>query len=168
MLDGEPELCFKRFDRRGCAETVHADDFAANTRVAMSKFVQTLVFAIFGSESESGQTREKILKQLGLPEEQIATLEVPELANYLLNPRAILRAFPAISLSESELTSRLESAQQESPPRKILRDLLAEFKTGEYDGRLAARIAESMEAIPPGIAQFFEKVDTCCKPFWKI
>ncbi len=147
------------------ASTLH---YYANTRVAMSKFVQTLIFAVFGSEADQGHTRGKILNQLNLPEEQIAALDVPALTHYLLDPRAILRAFPAISLSESELQSRLDSAQNEVGPRKALRDLLAEYKLGELDGRLTARIAEAMETIPPAITNLFENIDTRCKPFWKI
>ena len=86
----------------------------------------------------------------------------------LLDAKAIRKAFPAIPLSEAELASRLDPALVLLDQRKALRDLLAEFKIGEYDGHLGGRIAEAMETIPPDVAQLFAKIETRAKPFWEI
>ena len=150
------------------ASTLH---YFANTRIALSKFVHTLVFAVFRADSPDEQrraTRDKVLKQLELPAEQLITLEVPELAGYLLEAPALLKAFHSITLSEADLESRLAAARQQPNQKQALRDLLIEFKIGEYEDRLGARIAEAMETIPASVAELFEKIDASSKPFWKI
>ena len=150
------------------ATTLH---YFANTRIALSKFVHTLVFAVFGADDQNEarrKTREKVVAQLELPSDQIITLETSELAGYLLNAKALLKAFHTISLSESELALRLAPARAPAGQKKTLQDLFAEFKIGDYEGQLGARIAEAMELIPPNITALFEVIDSSSKPFWKI
>ncbi len=152
-------------DAEGAA-TLH---YFANTRIALSSFVHTLVFAVFGNGSElAGRTRKKIVEQLNLPEQQVFTLDFPELEGYLLDPAALMRAFPAITLPPGELAARLDPALTLPNQKKALNDLLAEFHLGEYDSRLGARIAEAMEEIPASVRQLFEQIDLSSKPYWKI
>jgi len=152
-------------DAEGAA-TLH---YFANTRIALSSFVHTLVFAVFGNGSElASRTRKKIVEQLNLPEQQVFTLDFPDLEGYLLDPAALLRAFPAITLSPAELETRLDPARTLPEQRKALSDLLVEFHLGEYDSRLGARIAEAMEEIPASVRQLFEQIDVSSKPYWKI
>jgi predicted ATPase len=152
-------------DAEGAA-TLH---YFANTRIALSNFVHTLVFAVFGNGSElAGRTRRKIVEQLNLPEQQVFTLDFPELEGYLLDPAAIVRAFPSITLPPAELETRLDPARTLPEQKKALSDLLAEFHIGEYDSRLGARIAEAMAEIPASIRQLFEQIDLSSKPYWKI
>jgi predicted ATPase len=152
-------------DAEGAA-TLH---YFANTRIALSSFVHTLVFAVFGNGSElAGRTRRKIIEQLNLPEQQVFTLDFPELEGYLLDAAAIVRAFPAITLPPAELAARLDPARTLPEQKKALSDLLAEFHLGEYDSRLGARIAEAMDEIPASIRQLFEQIDLSSKPYWKI
>jgi predicted ATPase len=151
------------------AEGAATLNYFANTRVASSSFVHTLVFAVFGNGSEmAGRTRKKIIEHLNLPEPQVFTLDFPDLEGYLLDPAALVRAFPAITLPPAELAARLDPALTVPDQRKALNDLLAEFHLGEYDGRLGARIAEAMNEIPASIRQLFEKIDLSSKPYWKI
>jgi hypothetical protein len=140
--------------------------YHANARVALSRFVRTVVFAVFGNGST--RNRKTVAQHLELPEEQVVTLDFPELEGCLLDPKAIRKAFPAITLSEAELVSRLDPALVLLDQRKALRDLLAEFKIGEYDGQLGGRIAEAMESIPPDVAQLFGRIDARAKPYWDI
>ena len=98
----------------------------------------------------------------------MVTLDLPELEGCLLKPKAILKAFPAITLSEAELDARLDPALVLQEQKKALRELLAEFKIGEYDGLLGGRIAEAMDTIPPDVAQLFAKIEARAKPFWDI
>ena len=140
--------------------------YHANARVALSRFVRTVVFAVFGNGS--AQNRKTISQHLELPGDQVVTLDLPELEGCLLDPKAIRKAFPAITLSEAELESRLEPALVLLDQKKALRDLLAEFKIGEYDGHWGGRIAEAMDAIPPDVAALFAKIEARAKPFWDI
>jgi hypothetical protein len=130
--------------------------YHANARVALSRFVRTVVFAVFGNGS--AQNRKTIAQHL----------EFPELEGCLLDPKAIRRAFPAITLSEAELAARLDPALVLLDQKKALRELLAEFKIGAYDGQLGGRIAEAMDNIPPDVAQLFGKIEARAKPFWEI
>ncbi|HZM04370.1 MAG TPA: AAA family ATPase, partial [Candidatus Saccharimonadales bacterium] len=143
--------------------------YYANTRIALSNFVHTLVFAIFGNGSEqASRTRKKIVEQLKLPEQQVITLDFPELEGYLLNSIAILRAFPAVTLSNADLETRLDPARTMPNQKKALSELLTQFRIGEYDSRVGARIAEAMDQIPAPIRQLFEQIDASSKPYWKI
>jgi hypothetical protein len=140
--------------------------YQANARVALSRFVRTVVFAVFGNGS--AQNRQTIAQHLELPEEQVVTLDFPELEGCLLEAKAIRKAFPAITLSETELATRLDPAMVLPDQKKALRELLGEFKIGEYDGHLGGRIAEAMESIPPDVAQLFGRIEARTKPFWEI
>jgi hypothetical protein len=168
------EAWAKKFKFRIKIQFLNADGAAtllyfANTRIAASSFVHTLVFAVFGNGSElAGRTRKRIVEHLNLPEPQIITLDYPELEGYLLDPAAVTRAFPAITTPPGELATRLEPALTMSGQKKALNELLAEFRLGEYDSRLGVRIAEAMQEIPAGIRQLFEKIDLSSKPYWKI
>lgn len=148
------------------AGTLH---YFANIRVAASSFVQTLVFAVFGNGSEqAGRSRKKIIEQLNLPEPQVFTLDFPEVEGYLLDPVAVSKALPAITTPVAELATRLDPAVTMSRQRQALNELLGEFRLGEYDGRMGARIAEAMPEIPESIKKFFEQIETSSKPYWKI
>jgi predicted ATPase len=140
--------------------------YQANARVALSRFVRTVVFAVFGNGS--APNHKTIAQHLELPDDQVATLDFPELEGCLLEAKAIRKAFPGITLSETELAARLDPALVLLDQKKALRELLAEFKIGEYDGQLGGRIAEAMENIPPDVAQLFGKIETRAKPFWEI
>jgi predicted ATPase len=143
--------------------------YFANSRIALSNFVHTLVFAVFGNGSEmASRTRKPIVEQLQLPAEQVLTVDFPDLEGYLLNSQAIARAFPAITLTPAELESRLDPARTMPDQMKALSELLSQFRLGEYDSRLGARIAEAMEEIPACVRQLFEQIDTSSKPYWKI
>jgi len=143
--------------------------YFANTRIALSNFVHTLVFAVFGNGSEmASRTRKAIVEQLQLPPEQVVTSDFPDLEGYLLDPKAIVRAFPAITLPLAELEARLEPARTMPDQKKALSQLLSQFRLGEYDSPLGARIAEAMEEIPDFVRQLFEQIDASSKPYWKI
>jgi hypothetical protein len=95
-------------------------------------------------------------------------LDFPDLEGYLLETKAILRAFPAMTLTEAELEMRLEPARTVPDQKQALSELLSQFRLGEYDSRLGARIAEAMEEIPACVRQLFEQIDASSKPYWKI
>jgi len=143
--------------------------YFANSRIALSNFVHTLVFAVFGNGSEmASRTRKPIVDQLLLPPEQVLTVDYPELEGYLLDAQAIARAFPAVTLSASEMAARLDPASTLPDQKRALNELLSQFRLGEYDSRLGARIAEAMNEIPACVRQLFEQIDDSAKPYWKI
>jgi predicted ATPase len=143
--------------------------YFANTRIALSSFVHTLVFAVFGNGSEmASRTKKTIVEQLQLPPEQVITSDFPDLEGHLLDSKAILRAFPAITLPLAELESRLDPARTLPDQKQALSELFSQFRLGEYDGRSGARIAEAMEEIPACVRQLFEQIDASSKPYWKI
>jgi hypothetical protein len=140
--------------------------YYANARLALSRFVHTTVMAVFGNGST--QDRKRITEHLQLGEGQIVTLDLPELEGCLLDAKAIRKAFPAISLSEGELEARLDPALVLLDQKKALRDLLAEFKIGDYDGELGGRIAGAMDKIPADVEQLFRKIEAQTKPYWEV
>jgi hypothetical protein len=143
--------------------------YHANIRIALSKFVHTLVFAVFGNGSEmASRTRRTIIEQLQLPPEQVVTTDFPDLEGCLLDAKAIARAFPAINLAPADLEARLDPARTMPNQKKALADLLAQFRVGDYDSRMGARIAEAMDEPPACVRQLFEQIDASSKPYWKI
>ena len=143
--------------------------YFANTRIALSNFVHTLVFAVFGNGSEmASRTKKAIVEQLELPPEQVVTTDFPEVEGYLLDAKAILRAFPAITLSPAALEIRLDPARTLPDQKKALSELLTQFRIGDYDNRLGALIAEAMDEIPACVRQLFEQIAASSKPYWKI
>ena len=143
--------------------------YLANARIALSNFVHTLVFAVFGNGSAiSSQTKKTIAEQLELPPGQIIITDFPELEGYLLDTKAILRAFPAIALPPAELEAQLNPARTLADQKMALSELLTQHRIGEYDSRLGARIAESMDEIPACVRQLFDQIAAGSKPYWKI
>ncbi|MGD1085084.1 MAG: ATP-binding protein [Verrucomicrobiota bacterium] len=145
------------------ADNLH---YHANARIALSQRVRTLVFAVFGNGSTGA--RKTLTRHLELAEDQIVTLDYPELEGCLLDAKAIRKAFPTIPLSEAELQARLDPALVLAEQKNALLELLAEFKFGDYDGQLGGRIAEAMEAVPADVAQLFARIEAGAKPFWEI
>jgi predicted ATPase len=164
----------KKFDFRVNVQFLDAEGactlhYFANTRVALSNFVHTLVFAVFGNGSDiSSQTRKTIVEQLQLPPEQVIITDFPELEGYLLDAKAILRAFPAITLPPAELEARLNPARTLPDQKKALNEVLTQYRIGEYDSRLGARIAEAMDEIPACVRELFDQIAASSKPYWKI
>ena len=145
--------------------------FFANARVASSRFVQSLVFAVFGAGEADEQTRlarQRAKERLHLPETQVVALDQPDAEAYLLDAKAILTAFPGASVAESELAEKLSQARGQGSSAQALRKVFSECKLGEYDGAAAVRIAQALETIPPALLKLFERIELESKPFWKI
>lgn len=151
----------------GC--TLH---YYANTRVASSKFVHTLVYAIFGGGAYRGELERRVQKSvvthLDLPETNVATLEVPEMESFVLDPKAFLRVFPKLELSEPELATRFASILKLPGQKDAIREFFEEHKLGGFDASVAGRLAEAMDVVPARLVEFFLQIDNDSKPFWKI
>jgi hypothetical protein len=137
--------------------------YYANVRVAQSRRVRIEVFVIFDGDTERKERnqviKKRLVEKLDLPEEHVLTLDQSEAEGYLLDPTAILKAFPReIRLSKEELEERLAPYRTRRNQKKALDDLFQEFGVGRYDGTLGARIARAMNETPPTIHEFFKKV----------
>lgn len=151
------------------ATTLH---YFANMRVASSKFVHTLVFAIFGGgthRAELGRrNQQNVVTRLQLPPAQMVTLEAPEIESLLLNAPAMRKAYPAIELSEADLEKKFGEIRTQPGQKEALKELFTEQRLGAFDAVAAGKIAEAMETIPSRFAEFFQQIETESKPFWKI
>lgn len=146
--------------------------FYANARIALSKYVHTLVYTVFDGDRPRNafeqRARERLPQQLRLPEAQSVTLDVREVEAYLYDAKAILRAFPAIGLNEVDLEKRLAKFRESGEFKKGLTELFSDRRLGKYEGQHGGQIAAAMEDIPPFIQEFFNRIDTSSKPFWNI
>ena len=143
--------------------------YYANARVAVSRFVQTLVYVVFGQRSEAaGLIQDKVILHLKLPPRRVIILDTFEPEGYLLDAKAILKSWPALPLSEAELEERLAPARTRPGQKQALRELFAEFKLADYNGTHGARILEQVEAIPAPILQLLERIDIDSEPVWNI
>jgi hypothetical protein len=168
------EAWAKRFDFHTNVQFLDAEGactlhYFANARIARSNFVHALVFAVFGNGSQmASRTRKPIIEQLQLPPEQVITVDFPDLEGYLLDAKAIVRAFPAIHVPLPELENRIGPAGTMPDQKEALSQLFSEFHLGDYNPASAARIAEAMDEIPDSIRQLFEQINARSKPYWKI
>jgi len=145
--------------------------FFANARVASSRFVQSLVFAVFGGEpagEETRRARARARERLHLSDGQVIALERPCVEAYLLDAKAIHKAFPSADIPEAELEEALARARGQADAAQALGALFAERQLGEFNGAAAARIAQAMETVPPEFVRLFDRIDLESKPFWKI
>ncbi len=151
------------------ADTLH---YYANTRVALSKHVDTLVYVVFGAlagqDDRTRRGKQRLVEQLELPPNRIVTLDVGEVESYLFDSGAIVRAFYGIGVTEAELEQRLAGCRSQADPKRILHELLRDLKLGGYDAQAGARIASAMNEIPGPIAALFDQIETESKPFWGI
>jgi predicted ATPase len=141
--------------------------FFANARIALSQYVHTLVYAVFGSRAaETGRAR--VVQHLKLPAEQTATLDVAAVEHYLLDAALLRQVFPGMKASDADLEARLAACREEPDARKAMTDLLHHFKLGPYTPEVAARLAGALAEVPAPVKALFERIDLASKPFWKI
>jgi hypothetical protein len=139
--------------------------YYANIRVTESRRVKVDVFVIFDGDTEwerrDRAIKKQLIEKLNLPEDHILTLDQNEPEGYLLDPVAILKAFPReIRLTKEELEERIAPYRTRRDQKKALDDLFQEFRVGRYNGTLGARIVRAMNETPPLLSQFFKKVET--------
>lgn len=123
-------------------------DYYANARLLKVKRVKVGVAVIFDGDTENvdrnKKTKEKLLKELKIGEESIFTLKESSIEAYLLNGRAIKRAFPTIGLSRIEIDGLIKSSENKKNKKKVLDNILKRGGIGKYNGKLGAQIVQSM------------------------
>jgi predicted ATPase len=146
--------------------------YLANTRIALSPRVHTLVYLVLGrsavDQPAACAAKERLIKQLELPPRHVITLDTDELERYLLDAPAIRQAFAVRPGALGDLESRLAQVANRPEPRKALAELLQELKLGPYDAPAAARIAAAVDPIPQDVAALFDRIQADARPFWTI
>jgi predicted ATPase len=145
-------------DAEGCNK-MH---YYANAKVVRRR-ANVGVFVIFDGDTEGdGRTRrikERLVADLNLPDEHTLTLEQSEAEGYLLDPAAILKAFPEkIPLTEERLERRLAPFRGKRNQKKGLDDLFQEYNIGRYSGDQGAKIARALGKTPAKINDFFLQI----------
>jgi hypothetical protein len=137
-------------------------DYFANAKILESRHVQTPVFLIFDGDTERDakrqQQKQSLMQRLRIDAGRVLTLQQNELEGHLLNTRAILKAFPTITIDEAALEARLAPYRTRRNQKIVLDELMREQDLGRYDGRAGARIAQCMENVPQEVEQFLQAV----------
>jgi hypothetical protein len=115
-----------------------------------SKVVKELkipIYLIF-----DGDTREEkkyktinIMKRVSIESNHIYTLQQNTIENYLLNSKAITRAFPQKALSEKEIEDFFEKTKNKKNKKRVLQLLFQQFNIGSYSKENAKQIASRFE-----------------------
>ena len=123
-------------------------NYYANAKVLTSKRVNVEISVIFDGDTEkverNKKIKEKLVKQLNLDEDYIYTLSKNSIEDYLLNIRAIKRAFPTITLSTSEIRNIIKNNKNKKNKKKVLDYILKRGGIGKYNGKLGAQIIRAM------------------------
>jgi predicted ATPase len=139
-------------------------EYFANAKVIQNRRVRVLPWVIFDGDTERApkisKIKEQLISRLSLPADRILTLNVSELEGHLLDPSALLRAFPAIRLLEEDLEERFAPSKGKRNQKKILDKLFQEYGLGRYVGAFGAKIASEMRSIPTEIEEFFRRIKT--------
>jgi hypothetical protein len=154
------------------SEDGHTLQFFANTRVASSERVQTLVYAVFGAspvqDAAAREVRERIVNRLALPAGHAVILDVAEPETYLFEAKALLRACGNLKVTEPDLEQRLVSCRGEPGAKPVLRELLSSLRAGVYDAEVGGRIAAAMDAVPAPVSRLFADIAAQTQPFADI
>lgn len=139
-------------------------DYYANARVLQSKRIRLTPYVVFDGDTEKDEKRrpikEKLLKELKLPQGNIFTLQQNSIEDYLAVPQAIGRAFPLMTMSRVEIAEFLETNKGKKNRKTVLDALFRRGGLDGYDGDKGARIARVMleREIPDEIKGFFKQI----------
>jgi hypothetical protein len=137
--------------------------YFANAKILRSLRPSRRIFVIFDGDTERNKKiKERLLNELNVKDENIITLTETQIEAYLLVPSAIKRAFPNISLSESEISETIEMEKSKKNKKEILDMILRKGNMGPYDDEKAGSIAKSFleSEISNEIKGIFEKISS--------
>jgi predicted ATPase len=118
------------------------------------------IYVIFDGDTDAEKFRtvkQKVIERLG----KIAgvfTLSESETEGYLLDPDAILSAFPEIGLSRDQLDCELSPLRRKRDPKGGLDELFLSHMRKHYNGKLGALIAQACGRVPTEIADILTKI----------
>jgi putative ATP-dependent endonuclease of the OLD family len=139
-------------------------EYFANAKIIRSRRVETEVFVIFDGDTDRGnknkKIKERLVAELGIPETHVLTLGQSELEGYLLDPVAILDAFPELprSVSKNELEEFLAVWRGRRDQKRAFDELFKTYGLGRFDAERGAEIARSMQAPPKDLVMILRKI----------
>jgi predicted ATP-dependent endonuclease of OLD family len=114
---------------------------------AESKVVRELkipVYLIFDGDTREEKKQKMISsmqKQILIISKRVYTLQKSSIESYLLNPKAIVEAYPAKKLNIKDIQEFLNELQSKKNKKTVMELLFTKFKIGSYSKESAKRIA---------------------------
>jgi predicted ATPase len=139
-------------------------EYFANAKVIGSRRVKTQVFVIFDGDTERGDKNKKIkqrlIGELQLPDNHVFNLGQSEVEGYLLDPTAILDAFPELprAVSKDKLEEFLVAFRGRRDQKRAFDELFKTYRLGRFSAQRAAQIARSMKATPKDLVSIFQVI----------
>lgn len=131
----------------------------------IAKELKVPIFLIFDGDTSriasKKKIRERLIRQITIPENHILTMKKNSIEDYLLVPEAIKRAFPSIPKSKEEIKEFLDERKNKLNKKVVLDTLFKRAGIGKYDHEKAARIAFAMKSseIDPDIVRILRTID---------
>jgi len=148
-----PEKKIHFMDAEGFANM----NYYSNARLAKS--LRVPLFVVFDGDtstvSKKKKIKEKLVKQITLPDDHVLTLKMNSIENYLLVPTAIKRAFSSVSKSTEGVEAFFKARGTKRGKKKVLNDLFRQLGLGKYDQEKAVQIASEMK-----ISEIDEEIKT--------
>ncbi len=144
------------------AEGWQSMDYFANAKVIANRNLEIEVYIIFDGDTDRQEKHRKIkqrlITDLHVPEDNMITMNQSEIEGYLLDCKAIEKAFPNLTLSTTELEKRITEGATKRNQKGILDKILMDGNIGRYNSSNGVIIASMMSDIPQGIKEIFDKI----------
>jgi hypothetical protein len=101
-------------------------------------------YLIFDGDT-SEEKRRKIINLVSISANRTYTLQKRSIEDYLLNAKAIVRAYPEMRLSEKAIEAFFSETDRKKNKKSVLQLLFQRFKIGSYDKDNAKKIASNFE-----------------------
>jgi predicted ATPase len=129
--------------------------FFANAEIMQKQAAKPEIFALVDGDTRQKGDYKKIKNALNIPDDHIFELPCLSLESYLADVEAIRKTFPAITMTNAEISSQFQGKTGDDLKRALQRVLR---EVGGYTPRTAALIAEHV-APPEELKVFFEKIE---------
>jgi predicted ATP-dependent endonuclease of OLD family len=170
FVEGETDLLvFKTFkDKIRPNERIYfieIEGFTNYKYYAESKITKKLkipTYLIFDGDIRQTKKKRIInnLNRLSIPTNHIYTLRKNSIENYLLNPKALYRAYHKKGVSEEVIQEFLARTKNKNNKKQVLQSLFNQLKLGSYNKKAAEKIAAEIEVneIDPEIVTLLKRI----------
>lgn len=136
--------------------------YMANARVLKTRKLPLDVTVILDGDRIRGKdpaaATKAILDQLEIPRENALILSTSELEGFLLEPRAIIEAYPKIRTTEQEIAVLIGSPPGKRDQKGILDRVRAALEIDDSDGEVVRKLAEKTSQVPPEVQRFLASI----------